>query len=768
MKKRSVTSSFDELLKNHYGDCRRVAKSANNAAGADELFANYYGDSAARKQKNGKTKPSIVQSLSYDDGEVLKQQHKHDRRGQRQGEYAYQHSTDDEPSEEYVVAGESGLSMESSVHDRLEAIPAEETSPPQECQVDIFPPPKKSNIPGSKAAPVNAPSGEQPYPQQNRSADGPPFESFDEQYPSANEEKSQAKSAEDEFIADMQSILSGQMVYDPNKKATVRKDELGQPPKGSNQNGSNEPPVPEAKNSQAIFDRIAQSMAFANTYDLGTVELENRFSDFDRISDIQQRAAKENKAKPLQTPLKQTSTAPPVDSTDFIRDLDAIREGRYGQSAHADLAVSSSMAFDAPSPSSSSRDSACVPWALTLSATESPSEYSRPLYDTGEHVRAGWDLFTDQLRVGKSPGVLFSYGELIGMPDLYQSVSHMMGAEESELKRLKTLIQRSTAHYKGLGAKNVDDEEWETATRERYLDLAEENYEHFSPDTLFPKAIFAKNAGKHGNNKTTWEKHHKWAIEEAQKMFMAPENAAVSFFPEWPLIINAFGDHFLTDAFAAGHVINKEMTIEYYKYNFYNGNALKPEGLKFFERVAELAFRGVVKQKFSVLETYDPVILWWNPNIDTVSAFRKLLIKIAEQKPDQIANLAVKALHDWLNKNGIEVTNDAGDGKWWLTGDGTLDDTNLRIIKKAVQQSVDNINDPSINASNLDFHNYYARVWKYVPRLTEPSKERVKKLSREYTSPDSEMLIKAAAELIYEKVDTLIKKLKKAKKLKDA
>ena len=105
-------------------------------------------------------------------------------------------------------------------------------------------------------------------------------------------------------------------------------------------------------------------------------------------------------------------------------------------------------------------------------------------------------------------------------------------------------------------------------------------------------------------------------------------------------------------------LINKEEVIAYFKLNFYNGGSLKSEGEAFFAKVAALAFRGEVRKKFSVLETYEPVLLWWNPNIDTENAFRKLLIKAAEQQPDQIANLAVKALHDRLNKDGIEVFND--------------------------------------------------------------------------------------------------------------
>ncbi len=463
-----------------------------------------------------------------------------------------------------------------------------------------------------------------------------------------------------------------------------------------------------------------------------------------------------------------------MDSADFIRDLDAIKQkvaGSYGpQSAPVALSLSLEGVGLLGAP-----DAGCMPLALSLSSTDNPADYSRPLYDTGEHVRAGWDLYTDQLHVGKTPGVLFSYGQLISMADLYKTVNDMMGADPTELQKLKTLIRQSTDHYTGKGARDVKDDQWEKVTNKRYLELAEDNFHHFSPDYLFGQTAWGKNGGLKPNNKSTWERYHRSAIEEAQKMFLAPENANRSFFPEWPLIINAFGDHFLTDAFASGHLVNKEAIIEYYKYNFYDGNSLKPEAKKFFERAAALAWRDEVKTKFSVLETVEgkipligtiPVVDWGHPNIDSAGRFASLLQSIAEQKPDQIGNLAVKALHDKLNKEGIEVVNDAGDGPWKLYGDGMLDNDSLKIIQKAVQQSVDNINDPSINGSNLNFQVYFDKVWKYVPKLTPASEQKVKLLAKEYTSPTSGLLTQAAADLIYEKCDILIEKLTAAKKLR--
>jgi hypothetical protein len=748
MKKKKFTTSFDELIKNHYGGSGLY--DARVTVRVEELFASYYGKSAVWRDRN--TPPAVVLSLSCDDGETLAQHPE----GKRFEEYVAQHSIANAEFEEYVVEGDA-LSRQSSIDATAGVLPAEEVSAVQEYQVDVLQPLKEAAVPDSRTA-MNASPSEAAFPP---GGDGSERQAVAAQLPPSNQETSRAEAMDNEFMADMQAILSGQKVYDPVAGKTTEKDKLGRPQSISSQNDGNDVPAPESKNSQAIFDRIAQSMQYANAYDLGTVELEKRFSDFDKIFEIQQKAAEEKKSKNRQTPATHSSPGAAVDSADFIQDLDAIRKQGSARGAPLEIPIMSSSTA-----------------ASTLSAAQSaPNEYSHPFYDTGEHVLTGGDLYKDRLRVGKAPGVLFSYGQIIAMADLYESVGQMMGAEVSELTRIKTLIARSTSYYethKTDRSLDVSDEEWNVATRERYLDLAEENYEHFSPNLLFKNGRFAEAANKHGNNKSAWEQHHKRAIEEAQKMFAAQQQAQSSLFLEWPLIINAFGDHFLTDAFSAGHVINKAATIEHFKVNFFNGKSLKPEGEAFFADVAKLAFKGEVRKKFSVLETTDyPVCAWgycfkWHPNIDTENVFRKLLIKGAEEQTDSVGNLAVKALHDRLNQDGIEVFNNAGDGTWTLTGDSYLNAKNLDIIRKAVQQSMDNINDPSIFASNLNFGAYFSKVWNHVPQLTQASQKKVVQLTRDYTRPDSEVLKIAAADLISRSLDSLITKLKKQNKLKDA
>jgi hypothetical protein len=537
-----------------------------------------------------------------------------------------------------------------------------------------------------------------------------------------------AEISQEEFMADLEAIMSGDKAYDPVAKKVKSKGDLNKPDPARAQST----PAPAA-NPHQIFDLIRDNLQLANAYDLGTVELDERFSQFDQNADQAARAAK------VKASLPRPVVAAAATTDEFIQDLDLMQTER---------AVAKSV---------------------------NPAKISKPFYDTGEHVRAGGDLYEDRFRVGKNPGVNFSYGQLIAMADVFEKVEDMMAADPSELQRLKTLIERSTRYYKGKKADpslNVGNDAWDEATGGRYLKLATNNYEHFAPNLLFKDAPFAKAANRFGNNRTAWETHHERAIREAQQLFLSDTNR--TSFPEWPLTINAFGDHFLTDAFSAGHVINKEVTIASFKRNFFSGDSLSSEGKAFFKMVASMAFRGEVAQRFSSLETTDyPACAWgwcfrWHPNIDSVDRFATLLTKAAEQEPERVADFAVKALHDRLNQDGVEVFNEAGDGTWTLTGDGTQDEKNLVIMQKAVQQSVDNINDPSLYADNVDLTPYFIRVWRHVPQLTEASRQKVIQLTQEYTSPSSNTLATAAAAIISREVNSLINVLLQEGKLQRA
>jgi hypothetical protein len=393
---------------------------------------------------------------------------------------------------------------------------------------------------------------------------------------------------------------------------------------------------------------------------------------------------------------------------------------------------------------------------------------SRAFYGTGEHVLAG-DVDTGAFHAGKDKldvnGCPFTYAELIAIGDLFETYDEMIAADPAELRRLQSLIEKSRRFYaarvfgSGSGGKNATDPEWQSATGGRYLKLAEDNFAHFAPSSsvLTPGATGTKRS-----HKTEWEGYHQRAIQKARGGAKADLMDA--------LVINAFGDHFLTDAFAAGHLFNKDDINTLFKVSVLSLGKVNAAGKEFFAKVSKRAFTGAVKKAFSSYETVEDYlsILKWNPNIDSEDRFRDLLAGIAEVEPDLLGKSVVaKAIHDRLNEmnGGVPVTNNMGDS-WDLTGDGTLDKKNLAIMQKAVKQSIANVQDAVTSTTAVAV--YCKRVWDYTPQPTSKATAIIKDLIFTYTNPARDALVQATADLIKERYQMMLDELVRRKILKKA
>lgn len=697
---RNRLAGFDSLIGSYYG---KNGLEEDPRKRVQDLLSTYYGNPAAAPAGRPQA-PSVSLSLGCDDGEVLSQPVQAKTRA--------------------VTGQPEALDFEEYVIDVCEAAPRT---------------PQRASAPRPPDQPAPA---EPPPPPPAASPAAPP--------PAKVEAAASLSAAEADIVNDIQSIIRGQKVYEKERGLVDRSTAASVSTDAGGRNAPHPGPSGQPGNGHAIFDRIKQSMQYANAYDLGTVELDNRFAEFDRQEDQRRRAAQTKSngraAPPVPAPSPARTTTPGAqspDTADFMADLD------------------------------------------TIKSTSAPPTVSRPFYDTGEHVLAGNGQYADMLRVGKGQAVRLSYGQIIAMGDLYGSPKDLLEADPGELTRLKTLIVRNTAYYEGKRANkslDVDDDTWDDVTKGRFLKLAEGNYEHFSPPTV-AMGSGLKTSGR--DNRAEWERYHRQAIKEAQQEYLA-QGAKVSALFERALIINAFGDHFLTDAFAAGHLINKEVMIGRYRSAFYSGSGLSDAAEKFFERVADAAWKDAkVAAEFSKLETTDwahwhGIWLPFHPNIDSAGRLGDLLKEAARQQPERVGNLVLKALHDYLNENGIEVTNQAGDGTWFLPGDGTLMigtgnltpanlAKNLGIMRKAVQQSIDDINSPSIRATNVNVQALVEGVWRYVPQLTNASAPQMTALIRDYTDPKSSVLVNASAAILSHQLKSFIKVLvEKEHKLRPA
>ena len=349
-------------------------------------------------------------------------------------------------------------------------------------------------------------------------------------------------------------------------------------------------------------------------------------------------------------------------------------------------------------------------------------------------------------------GAKLEYGEGIAMGDLFENPEQMMSTPKDKLEGLSKLIQKEKAGIP------VSTSEWEHATDGRYLKLAEKNEAHFAPPN---PALVAASGKSTVNHNTAWEKHHEAALRESQG---GNKDKA--------LATNAFGDHFLTDAFAGGHLINKRDVMDVFKGNL--PLDIKGEftaGAKaFFDAVAKKSFTGSVKKEFSAYETVEYLGAGiFRPNIDSESRFSELLQGIHKKEPDLLANAVAKAVHDALNKQpaGVPVENATGD-KWDLSGDGTLNPKSREISRKAVAQSQLNVLDAFKMVGPLNLPELFKKVWDFVPRPTSAGEKVIKTEVAGGTDPKSAKLIDAVVNLITTNYMIILDQLVKRGVLKKA
>jgi len=325
-----------------------------------------------------------------------------------------------------------------------------------------------------------------------------------------------------------------------------------------------------------------------------------------------------------------------------------------------------------------------------------------------------------------------SYGTGMAMGDFFEDYKQMTGASKDELDELTRLTKLE------IDTGNTNEPSvWQQATHGRFLDLAQKNESHFAP----PDAGLVELSGVSStNHKETWEHYHAEALKASQAGNL-----------DEALALNAFGDHFLTDAFAAGHLINKRDLMEKFKKTLpvnakgeFTGDALK-----FFDAVAAKAFVGKVKDEFSKYETVTYEGYVFRPNINSVDRFSKLLQGIHKKKPDLVANAIARAVHTVLNKEpgGVPVTNARGDS-WPLSGDETLNEKSRKIARRAVAQSQLNVLSVYNTSGPLDLQKMYARVWEYTPKPTAAGVAIIRKRVAEGTDPKQPSLVDAVAALI--------------------
>ena len=135
--------------------------------------------------------------------------------------------------------------------------------------------------------------------------------------------------SDDAFAADLAAILEGNKVFDPEKKELVSKDKVDDDfaKKLKEADASRTPSNKEntadkpQDDRNAIFEKIAQNMNYANSFDLGEFDMEQRFDAFDSEPPAPPKPDFKN---PLNTIKDAVEDVLPFSTEDFIKDLDQI------------------------------------------------------------------------------------------------------------------------------------------------------------------------------------------------------------------------------------------------------------------------------------------------------------------------------------------------------------------------------------------------------------------------------------------------------------
>jgi hypothetical protein len=369
------------------------------------------------------------------------------------------------------------------------------------------------------------------------------------------------------------------------------------------------------------------------------------------------------------------------------------------------------------------------------------------------------DAVRDALKTGELTftlgGRTVSYGQGIAMGDLFADPQHLVTASDATLKGLQDLIDKDKAK-----PGSVTTAEWDRATGPatggKYTELALKNEAHFAPTD---PALAAASGRSADDNKSSWEKYHAQAIAAAQAGNR-----------DQALAINSFADHFLTDAFAAGHLFDKRDVMEVFNRQLpvdADGN-FTSASVAFFDAVAAAAFTGAVETEFS---RYETVASWhgiFHPNIDSTDRFSRLLQGIHSAEPDILSGSVTKSVHDTLNRapGGVEVENSRGD-RWTVSGDASLNNISLnagnadtmRIGRQAVAQSQLNVLGAVKMIGPVNLPALYKNVWDYVPHPTIVGSAMVSKAVTAGTNPTSAALITSVAGMITANYRIIIDKL---------
>jgi hypothetical protein len=202
------------------------------------------------------------------------------------------------------------------------------------------------------------------------------------------------------------------------------------------------------------------------------------------------------------------------------------------------------------------------------------------------------------------PGLELTPGEIISlMGDFYATWQDLQGAPKEEIAKILAVMRNERGSTSGVDANAA----YENITKGRYTKLARVNTKHFAP-----------------KNKDAWQDLHVQAMAKAKRAGTDKDDRLI----EEAYLMDAAGGHFLTDAFASGHLFDSAK-VEVVIQRHLKDNPIRDENPEMQSVTAGLGMAGI------------------------------------------LPSLVLKNIHDRMNTEGFDVTNAKG-MKWKTYGDNHL------------------------------------------------------------------------------------------------
>ena len=330
------------------------------------------------------------------------------------------------------------------------------------------------------------------------------------------------------------------------------------------------------------------------------------------------------------------------------------------------------------------------------------------------------------------PDIWMTSGEVNALADYFGSLEDMQQASHWQLQECLRLLEEERA-----SPGSVTTQQWDAATGGKYSEISLDNSAHFgvSDPALVP---VSGTAGR--TNASTWEAGHRQALRMAAGL----EEGGMS----QGGLTNAFVEHYLVDAFSAGHLFNKDDAMALGKANL---DALPPDDLiRLLDWVADPVFaqRREVIQQYQVRVGGEDVGRWetFGPFL-----FRQFLHQAYAVAQPVVLNGLVKSAHDSLSANGVWVENAAHE-PWLMRGDEHLADPDQGLTRQYCMEALEvgraNLQAAAAQGKNVNVAALVARVRGLFPRPTVGrGTHRVREAVAAVTDPRSGMRTAMVEEL---------------------